>query len=149
MDGAYTCLESNPGPVRGTRKPQPHSWMPYAIGRVGFGLYAYMNIQKKSVQVRLRMSGPHHKDFFKSLLKDAKEIGSELKLSLKWEELPGRKHSRISVSRNSVDPTDRGDWLQQHAWIADLLNTLHAEFYPRIRLLDAEQARPSGIFGIL
>ena len=61
--------------------------------------------------------------------------------NLEWEELPNRKESRVALRRNGMDPTDRKDWPEQHKWLADHLEAFYKGFSPRVKELDADEAK--------
>ena len=127
------ALESVDGPVRGNRKPQAQSWMPYAIGRTHFNVNAVMGRQRRRLTAQLYIGGPNAKEYLRELRKDSDEIESELGEVLEWREL--RVHSHVSMRLEEHDPEDRGDWPVQHEWLARKLNDLHAAFADRVRNL--------------
>jgi len=136
-DGLHKALDGSNGPVSGNRRPQPQSWMSYAVGRAGFGVNAAMRRPKRQIQAELYISGEHAKAYYHLLHEQRPEIESELGYPLIWEELPDGLDSRISVALGDVDPDDRSDWPRQHEWLASRLNEFHKAFFNRVRALDA------------
>ena len=133
----HVILEQQDGPISGDRKPQPQSWMSYSIGRSGMHLGTVMIRPRKRIRVELYLSTEHAKAFFHLLLEQRDEIERELGFSLEWEELPGRRDSRIAVYRDQTDPENREDWTRQHEWLAKHVNDLHRVFSGRVKALDA------------
>lgn len=131
-------LSAMGGPISGNRKPQPQSWMTYAIGRSGFHLGATMIRPKNQVRAELYISGDNAKRYFALLLDQKAAVEQELHYPLEWEELPARNDCRISVYMNEVDPEDESDWPRQHQWLAQHLNDLHRVFANRVKALDVD-----------
>jgi hypothetical protein len=131
-------LSAMGGPISGNRKPQPQSWMTYAIGRSHFHLGATMIRPKKQVRAELYISGDNAKRYFALLLDQKAAVEQELHYPLEWEDLPAGNDCRISVYMNEVDPKDESDWPRQHQWLAQHLNDLHRVFANRVRALDVD-----------
>jgi hypothetical protein len=136
-------LAASGGPVSGGKKPQPQSWMSYAIGRSGVTLNAAMVRPKKQVRAELYLSGAKAKAFFHLLTEQKAEIEHDLGFALDWEELPEGKDSRVSVSLDDADPGNETDWKRQHEWLAERLNEMHRVLAPRVRALDLDSWRPA------
>jgi len=132
------ALDRADGPVSGSRKPQPQSWMSYSIGRTGFHIGAVMIRPKRKIRAELYIAGDQAKAFFKLLQEQKQAIEADLGYALKWEELPARRDSRISIYMTNVDPEDENDWLKQHEWLAAKVNDFHKVFLNRVRDLDAD-----------
>ena len=41
----------------------------------------------------------------------------------------------MAYRNQEADPTDEKDWHNQHKWLVDMLEKLHAVFYPRLEKL--------------
>ena len=131
-------LNESGGPVSGNRTPQPQGWMSFSIGRSGFSLDAVARSTKQEIRTELYISGG--KAFFHLLEKQKQSIEKEFEpnVSLEWEELPDRASSKIVIYLKDVDPTNRGDWHNQHRWLASMINKMHQVFSPRVRNLNAD-----------
>lgn len=138
-DAFHQALDKAAGPVSGTRKPQPQSWMGYSIGRTGFNLGAVMIRPKGQIRAELYIAGDQAKSFFHLLQEQKQAIEQELGYELDWEELPNRRDCRISVYMTNVDPEDERDWPRQHEWLAAKVNDFHRAFINRVRDLDADE----------
>ena len=134
----HEVLDRLGGPISGSRKPQPKSWMSYPIGRTGMNLGTVMNRPEKRIYAQLYLATKHAKAFFHLLLEQRVEVERKFDGSLEWEELPERQDCRIAVYRDQTDPENRGDWTQQHEWLAKSLNDLHRAFAGRVKALDAD-----------
>ncbi len=135
----HTVLDRLAGPVSGNRKPQPHSWMAYSIGRSGFKLAAAMVRPKQRIRSELYISRDDAKAFFHLLFEQRETIEQELGYQLEWEELQSGRDCRIAAYLNEVDPEDGTDWPRQHEWLASHLNDMHRVFSNRVRALDADE----------
>ena len=143
-----SVLEATGGSLSGNRKPQPQSWMSYAIGRSNLNLAAVMIRPKNQIRAELYIAGDSAKAYL-GLLKEQKQaIEQELGCALEWEDLPSRWDCRIACYLVDVDPDDEADWPRQHKWLADRLNDMHRVLAPRIRALDADAWRSEDSHGL-
>ncbi len=120
------------------QKPRPQHWTNFAVGRSFFGIHATVNTVKNWLQVGMSCTGPHGKAHFQILKQQKNAIETEIGCPLEWEELPGKKESRIALRKYGVDVADREKWLSQHAWLAEKLEAFHKAFAPRVKDLNAE-----------
>ena len=81
------ALQSVGGPVRGNRKPQAQSWMPYAIGRTHFSLNAVMSRQRQRLTAQLYIGGPDAWEYLRQLREESDDIEAALGETLEWREL--------------------------------------------------------------
>ena len=102
-------------------------------------MHATIHIQKSWIRAALNCSRPvAGADFI--LLRQQKEfIEQEIGCPLDWEELPGKKESRIALRKQNIDPVCREDWPVQHQWIAEKLEAFHKAFASRVKELNAEE----------
>jgi len=63
---------------------------------------------------------------------------------LEWQELPGKKATRIVVYSFGVDPSDEAQHDGQHAWMLTKMDRFHAVFANRVKLLASASARDGG-----
>ena len=120
------------------QKPPPQHWTSFAIGRANFNMTATVNTQKNRIGVAIGCYGPIAKTHYQMLLQDKDVIETEFGDALMWEELPGKKESRIAIRKDVVDLANRDDWPAQHLWLAEKLERLHKVFGPRVKELNAE-----------
>ncbi len=125
------------------QKPRPQHWTNFALGKTHFAMHASVNSIKNFIAVDVGLSGPDAKTHFHLLHDDKDAIEREVGTSLEWEELPNRKESRIALRQHEVDPTKRADWPSQHEWLAGKLESLHATFSPRVKMLDVNDYLPN------
>jgi hypothetical protein len=123
--------------IHGT-KPRPQHWNNFSIGRSAFRLVATITTQKQALGVEIYCGAPHALAHFELLREQQDEIETEMNTELEWMELPGKKACRIIKRKLDTDPANKTDWAQQHAWIADQLELMHATFRTRIRELNAD-----------
>jgi hypothetical protein len=131
------ALDKAGGPVSGSRKPQPQSWMRFPIGRHGFHLTATMLRGDNRLRVNLLVYGPSAKTNFQKLIAQRPAIEQELGYPLEWEELPSQQDSRVSVYLDNVNPEDQIDWPRQHQWLAKRLDDMRRVFASRVCTLDS------------
>jgi len=121
-----------------SQKPFPQHWSNFAIGRSGFYLSAQMNTRDSVLNVSLIIDGRDAKAQFRALQAQKAEIEAEIGQPLTWRELPGKKSSDISLYLKDVDPNNRAQWPEQHAWLRQTLEAFHHAFAPRVRNLVVE-----------
>jgi hypothetical protein len=139
--GLRALLLSRKSIVR-PQKPLPQQWTSFAIGRAAFGMHATVHIQKSWIRVAMSCYGPDAKAHFYLLKQQKDAIEQEIGCPLDWEELPGKKESRIGLRKNDVDLTNRNDWQSQQIWMAEKLEAIHKVFSPRVKELNAEDYEP-------
>ena len=137
-EALHDKLNEAGGPVRGTRKAQPHSGMGYSIGTSGFVLYAVASARDKFMRAELYISGEGAEERHDLLEHDKEEIHRELGYPLEWgSQSDTARDRRIAVYRRDVDPGIEADWPEQHEWLVKHLNDLHRVFAQRIRVIGA------------
>jgi hypothetical protein len=117
------------------RTPTKDHWKWFAIGRAGFGINATMSTEKRRVGVELSISDDPSKVAFRALLAQKEEIEAEFGESLEWQELPGRKSSRVAVFKLGVDPTQEEQYSDLHRWMLEKMDRFRAVFASRVRAL--------------
>ncbi len=127
------------GSIVKSQKPQPQAWTNFAIGRSNFCLFASFTLQKEFIAVGLYLSGRYAKAHFRLLSQEREAIERESGIALEWMELPTQKDSKVVTRRRNVNPADRNDWPQQHAWMLSMLETFHRVFSKRVKELNAER----------
>ena len=132
-DALHAVLNTKGGPVSGNRKPQPDTWMDYAVGRSGFRLYAWRRKDGR-ISAGVYIGGEDAKAFFELLRRDQRSVERESGCPLHWREMPIERE--IALYLRVVDPRDERDWPRQHEWLATRLNELHRVFSPRIKNLN-------------
>jgi hypothetical protein len=100
------------------RTPQPQHWFNISIGRSDCHLSMIVDSQKN--QVRCELYIPDSKELFKSLYASKDSIEKDLNVAeaLNWQELEGKKASRISILR-SFDFDNQSQWLGAFKWLAE------------------------------
>ena len=140
--GLRDLLEERNGVINPI-KPLPQNWQDFAVGRSGFHLEAIARARGKSICVRLRLDGGQDADsYFYLLERDKVGIEKEIGAELEWRENPGRKEKHIIHSLEEIDLDDRENWIRQHQWLCEQLETFHKVFSPRVKALDASDYVP-------
>jgi hypothetical protein len=123
---------------KGLVKPQkarPQHWAPFSIGRSGAWLSASINSKEKLIAVELALRGPPGKVWFHEIAAQKQAVELAIGAALSWEDLPGKIMSRVALYRHDTDATNEGTWPEQHAWLADTLETFAKVFRPRVKAL--------------
>jgi hypothetical protein len=124
-------------PVR-PQKAQPQHWTTYRLGRSGAWMNALVNSKDKQIAAVVEMRGPPDKLWFTVLSQHKSAIEAEFGEELTWEELPGKKSSRIGLYRPDSDCQNKADWPAQHAWLQEKLERLFKVFSQRVRQLPGD-----------
>lgn len=100
------------------RTPRPRHWYDVAIGRSDCHIAFITDSRKDKVGCELYI--PDSKELYRSFLNSRAEIEKQLGLvgTLDWQELPGKKASRIRVL-NGFNFDDEGTWETAFSWLAD------------------------------
>ena len=102
----------------------------FPIGRRGFKVLAYMEINKNRIGVFLSCRGKNAKRNFACLKEQRREIEDSIGEVLQWDELPNNVSSHIVLRRPRTNPLDRAEWPSQHAWLAERLTRFVTVFKP-------------------
>lgn len=110
--------EQNSKNVRSWQKPHPQHWYDISVGTAKAHLSATVNTNSKLIGFELYITD--NKELFHKLHAKKDEIESRLGQSLEWNELPGKKASRIQCSRsgdvlNEEEVPELIEWLLQTA----------------------------------
>ena len=80
------------------RRSNKDHWYSFTIGRSGFDLNALVSI-RQWIGVELYMRNDYSKTFFRALEAQKESIETEFGEPLDWQELVGKKASRIALYR--------------------------------------------------
>ncbi|CCE98414.1 hypothetical protein SFHH103_03923 [Sinorhizobium fredii HH103] len=125
-------------PTFSVRKNNKDHWHEFKIGRSGFSISATINTQKKRAGVELYIHRDPFKIAIKGLEKDRTKIEQEIGATLDWQELPGKKASRIALFNYDVDVTDENTYSDIHTWMLDKMQRFRVAFGHRIKSLDLD-----------
>ena len=79
-------------------------------------------------------------------LEAAKEaIDRDFGEQLEWQELQGKKASRIAVYRHGVDVSDPANYADAQAWMLEKMNAFRRVFGPRVRDLKLDVEPSPGV----
>ncbi len=104
------------------------------IGIRGFSLRARQTIKHREISAALIMRGANAIGHFYALRVQDEEIERDFGDKLEWW-AKAKSEKRVAFRNQDADPTDEKDWHNQHEWLADILEKLHAVFYPRLEKL--------------
>ena len=79
------------------KRPSKDSWFSFGIGKSGYTINPVISTEKNSMRVELYISNDMNKSAFHSLEADRTTIEDEFGFPLEWQELPGRRASRIAI----------------------------------------------------
>jgi len=122
------------------RAPRPNHdhWKSFGVGKSGFSINITVLAQQKRVGAEIYISRASAKADFQALFGQRAELEQRFGEALQWEELPGRKGSRIAVPSLQADPADEADWPRQHTWAHSKLAKFREVFARPIQLISDE-----------
>ena len=116
------------------RQPYPQKWTEFAVGRTGFSLQVWLQMDKQMLDVSLVIKKEPTKEYFRLFHEQAAELEQELG-HLNWFELPGGKWCYISHHNSPYQLTEQTEWPVQFAWLQNTLEAFHRTFGPRVKKL--------------
>jgi hypothetical protein len=122
------------------RRPNKDHWFSFAIGRAGFGINATISTDKERIGVELYIENDVEKAAFRALLAQKDTIEKEFGEPLEWQELPGKKATRIALFKSGVDPADEAQYPELHAWMLAKMDRFRIVFGPRVKALSLNSA---------
>ena len=133
-------LERQGTTLSANRKPSPDHWMTWGLGKTGFHLSGLVGFRDKYCVARLVLEGGQgHGEYF-ALLEHRSEIETALSTPVVWDRAEDRKASYIAVQRNDLDPMDRAQWPEIHAWLQEKLEEFDRVFRPIVKKLEVRPA---------
>jgi hypothetical protein len=138
--GSFAKYLKQKGSTFEIRRPTKYAGDWFAIGRADFGIIASISVEKKRIGVELYMSKDTDKSAFRALLADKEKIQSEFGEELQWQELEGRKASRIVLYRYEANPADASQYEHLHAWMLDKMERFRKVFTARVKSLPPSTA---------
>jgi len=128
------------------RKPTPHYWMNFALGRSGFWLTAiastFDSVSKTSdvheLRVGLVIDNDKSKRYFEMLSAMKPRVEKQLGEELIWHSEEGTRKCDI-YARHSADLEDRSRWPEYHNWLLTKLDTFHRTLAPIVTNLNADE----------
>jgi uncharacterized protein DUF4268 len=133
------------------QKPSPQHWMNHSIGRSGLWLTSIASTWNSEthkagpeIRVEFTMGDDNAKMYFAFLGGQKADIEREIGRQLVWHNPLETKQSRIYV-RQASNFQNRSEWVQQHEWLRNNLETFHRVFGSRIPQLEALVADESDV----
>lgn len=120
------------------RKDNREDRQEFKTGRSWFVINVTINIMKKRVGVELYMYRDPLKNAIRALEGDRVAIEQEIGDQLEWQELPGRKASKITLYRYNVDITEDNQYPIIHEWMLDKMQRFRRAFVPRVKMLNSD-----------
>jgi hypothetical protein len=117
------------------RRSNKDHWFEFPIGRAGFTISATISIDKKRIGVELYNHNDANKTAFRALSKDKEQIEKDFGEALEWQELPGKKATRIAIFKYDTDPADETQRDAQHNWMLAKMDRFRAVFASRVKAL--------------
>jgi hypothetical protein len=126
------------------RRANKDHWFSFAIGRSGFVISATISTDKQRIGVELFIRTDADKAAFHALHAQKEAIEREFGEPLEWQELIGKKASRIAVFKYDVDPTDEKQYEELHSWMLAKMDRFRTVFAARIKALSLSSAQDLG-----
>lgn len=123
------------------RRPNKDHWFEFPIGRSAIVISATISVEKyKRIGVELYFHRDPLKLGFNQLHLNKDAIEKEFGEALEWQELAGKKASRVASFRYGVDPTDASQFQDLHAWMLDRMERFRRVFQARVKELKLDVA---------
>ena len=117
------------------RRPNKAHWFSFGIGKAGVHLNATISTEKERIGVELYTPNDPEKTAFHALLAQKDAIEKEFGEHLVWQELPGKKATRIAVYKAAVDPSSEEQFPELHSWMLAKMDRFRTVFATRVRSL--------------
>lgn len=117
------------------RRPNKDHWFSFGIGKAGFHINATISTDKERVGVELYAPKDIEKTAFHALYAQKATIEKEFGEPLEWQELPGKKATRIAIYKHGVDPSDEKQIAELHTWMLAKMDRFRMVFATRIKSL--------------
>lgn len=98
------------------RKVYPQHWYDISMGNSKSHITLIVDTQNKAIRCEVYI--PDSKEMFKTFYENKDKIEQELNEKLEWLELPGRKASRIVLTRKA-DISDEENWEEYFIWLKE------------------------------
>lgn len=125
------------GTTRWVKKPSTDHWKYHGVGRTGFGISTSNGMTGDWSTVSLVLSGNDCKPHYYLLEQQKGAIEATLG-PLEWEELPGKKESRLTIRRSGLT-ADKSHWPELNAWFVQKATQWAKYFEPVIKGLNAAE----------
>ena len=90
------------------------------------------------IAVELTLSDDKAKPYFYLLREEKDKIEAELGFTVDWQELPGKKSSRLRITKKGENPMDETRWEEHFSWFKDKLEAYDRVLRLRVRNLNAD-----------
>lgn len=109
------------------QKPRPQHWYVVTIGRSD--RYLSLVVDSQGSMLRCELYIPDSKDLYNIFYEKKVEIEKELGVPepLEWQELPGKKASRIRITRE-FQVSEVNDWESAFVWLTDRVSRFKKVF---------------------
>lgn len=122
------------------RRPNKDHWFSFAIGRGGVVISATISVERYNrIGVELYFHRDPLKLAFNQLHAEKDDIEREFGEPLEWQELPGKKASRIACYKYDVDPAESSQFSDLHVWMLDHMERFKRVFQDRVKNLAMDQ----------
>jgi len=98
------------------RKAYPQHWYDISYGDSRSHISLIIDTQNKAIRCEIYI--PDSKDIYWNFYRNKDKIEEDLGEKLEWLELPGKKASRIVLTRKA-DVTNEDEWEQQFKWLLE------------------------------
>lgn len=121
------------------RRTSKDHWFSFSVGRGGVSISATISTKKNG---RAGVELYFHRDPFKRAIRQLalqrEAIEQEFGEPLEWQELPGKKASRIAIYRTNIDPSDQTNFPTLHQWMLERMDKYRQVFGPRLQSINLE-----------
>ncbi|MBA2868871.1 DUF4268 domain-containing protein [Methanococcus maripaludis] len=108
------------------RKPRPQHW--YDISYGNSSSHLTVTVDTRTSAINCMMYIEDNMDLYYKFHDHKEEIEKELGFSLEWAELPGKKASKMYITRNNINFENKTAWKNYFGWITGKLELLRDVF---------------------
>lgn len=114
----------NKNPKLRLQKAYPQHW--YNISMGSSKVHIALVVSSRDNLIRCELYIPDSKETFAELLKEKDKIEKEVDENLEWQELPGKRASRIKIEQHA-DIDNQGEWEKYFEWLRK-----HTEVFQKV-----------------
>jgi len=118
------------------RSPRPQHWQDFSIGKPWAHVSLTVNTQKNILGCETYIwNTDNDNERFHKLMNLKNEIEDEIGFTFDWQELEGKKSSRIITTREA-NIKNRDDWDEYIKWCSDMVVKFHKVFSKHLKGMD-------------
>ncbi|MBU1174728.1 MAG: DUF4268 domain-containing protein [Alphaproteobacteria bacterium] len=130
-------LDKNDSTFR-IRRQNHDSWHSFPIGRAGFSINCVIWTRKPTISVEIFINNDPEKVAIRRLKESQMEIEAVFGEPVEWQELSGKRGSRIAIFDTSSDIANTDQYERFHGWMLKRMRLFRQAFSERVKNLELE-----------